>query len=175
MSHPEAPPDVVHALYSDHHGWLKQWLQRRLGNTSDAADFAQDTFIRILTAPQPARVAASIREPRTYLATIARRVMVDHFRRRTLERTYLDALAAMPETCEVSPETRVLILETLFEIDAMLDGLGQKARQAFLLSQLEGLGYAEIGERLGVSVSSVKKYVARAVERCLLLSLDLER
>ena len=38
----------------------------------------------------------------------------------------------------------------------MLDGLGPKVKQAFLLSQLEGLGYADIAVRLGVSISSVK-------------------
>ena len=54
----------------------------------------------------------------------------------------------------------------------MLDGLSRKARAAFLLSQLEGLTYAEIAERLMVSVSSVKKYVARATEHCLLFRLE---
>ena len=38
----------------------------------------------------------------------------------------------------------------------MLDGPGPKVKQAFLLSQLEGTGYADIAVRLGVSISSVK-------------------
>jgi RNA polymerase sigma-70 factor (ECF subfamily) len=54
----------------------------------------------------------------------------------------------------------------------MLDGLGAKPKQAFLMSQLEGLTYAEIARRLEVSVSSVNKYMARAIERCLLAMLD---
>ncbi len=54
----------------------------------------------------------------------------------------------------------------------MLDGLGPKVKQAFLLSQLEGLGYVDIAARLGVSVSSVKKYMAKATEHCLLFSLE---
>lgn len=56
----------------------------------------------------------------------------------------------------------------------MLDGLGPKIKQAFLLSQLEGLGYAEIALQLSVSVSSVKKYMAKATEHCLLFSLETE-
>ncbi len=39
----------------------------------------------------------------------------------------------------------------------MLDGLNGKTREAFLLSQLDGLTYSEIAHKLGVSVSSVKK------------------
>jgi RNA polymerase sigma-70 factor (ECF subfamily) len=165
---------TLHALYSDHHGWLQAWLRKRLGCTQNAQDLAHDTFVRLITAPDAARRVADIRAPRDYLTTIARRVMIDHFRRRTLERAYLEALALLPEAAGISPEQRSIILETLCEIDAMLDGLGAKPRQAFLMSQLEGLTYAEIAQRLNVSVSSVNKYMARAVERCLLVMLDYE-
>lgn len=40
--------DAVHTLYSTHHGWLHNWLRAKLGNSFDAADLAQDTFIRVL-------------------------------------------------------------------------------------------------------------------------------
>ncbi|HMN43762.1 MAG TPA: sigma-70 family RNA polymerase sigma factor [Povalibacter sp.] len=166
--------DAVQSLCREHHSWLQGWLRRRLGCPEQAADLTQDTLLRILASPAAGRPAGGIREPRSYLATIARRVLVDHFRRKSLERAYLEALASTPEPVETSPESRALIVETLCEIDAMLDGLGLKARQAFLLSQLEGLTYAEIAQRLGVSTSSVKKYVARAVEQCLCLALDAE-
>ena len=66
------------------------------------------------------------------------------------------------------------MLETLLQLDAMLDGLGLKVRQAFLFAQLEGLSYAEIAQRLDVSVSSVTKYIAKATEHCLLFALDAE-
>lgn len=41
------PVDRFEALYTDHHGWLKNWLSRRLGNAADAADLAQDAFVRL--------------------------------------------------------------------------------------------------------------------------------
>ncbi|MNP47584.1 putative RNA polymerase sigma factor FecI [compost metagenome] len=83
-------------------------------------------------------------------------------------------MALEPELVEASPEHRVVLLETLLQLDAMLDGLNHKVRQALFLSHLEGLSYAEIAERLGVSVSSVTKYIAKATERCLLFALDAE-
>ena len=116
--------------------------------------------------------AATLREPKDFLVTVAKRVMVDLFRRRTLERAYLEMLVLIPEGYAPSPEQRQSLLESLQQIDAMLDGLGPKVKQAFLLSQLEGLGYADIAARLGVSVSSVKKYMAKATEHCLLFSLE---
>ena len=53
-------------LYSDHHGWLHGWLQRRLGNAWDAADLTQDTFVRVLGRP----IAGN--EPRALLTHIAK-------------------------------------------------------------------------------------------------------
>ncbi|MCY1279680.1 putative RNA polymerase sigma factor FecI [compost metagenome] len=163
--------ELVQQLYSDHHGWLVGWLRRRLDCSANAADLAQDTFVRLIVGQS---TPSELREPRHFLVTVAKRVMVDHFRRRALERAYLESLANQPEPLDVSPEERLLILETLLALDAMLDGLGAKAKRAFLLSQLQGLGYAEIARRLDVSVSSVTKYIAKATERCLLFALEAQ-
>jgi RNA polymerase sigma-70 factor (ECF subfamily) len=76
----------------------------------------------------------------------------------------------LPEPLAPSPEERLLALETLCRIDAMLDRLNPKARTAFLLSQLDGLGYAEIAAHLKVSQRMVKKYMAQAMLQCLLLT-----
>jgi RNA polymerase sigma-70 factor (ECF subfamily) len=159
---------AVHSLYENHHNWLCGWLKKRLGCSENAADLAQDTFIRVLTL----RKAAELREPRAYLSTIARSLMIDMFRRRALEQAYLETLAAIPEPVDISPETRALILETLLEIDRLLDGLGSRTREIFLLSQLDGLSYVEIGRRLSVSVNTVKKHAVRALTHCLLLLED---
>ncbi|WNN42888.1 MULTISPECIES: ferric citrate uptake sigma factor FecI [Winslowiella] len=156
------------SLYSSHHRWLKNWLEFKLGSGFDADDLAQDTFMRILAGDS----VQQIREPKPFLCTVARRVMVDFFRRNALERAWIDMLAQLPEEHVPSPEQRQCLLETLQQIDAMLDGLGTKVRQAFLLSQLEGLTYPVIAVRLQVSVSSVKKYMAKATEHCLLFSLE---
>ncbi|WP_269147395.1 sigma factor, partial [Herbaspirillum lusitanum] len=38
----------MHSFYSSHHGWLFGWLRKKLGCTHNAADVAQDTFVRII-------------------------------------------------------------------------------------------------------------------------------
>jgi RNA polymerase sigma-19 factor, ECF subfamily len=154
---------TIHALYCDHHGWLQAWLRRKLGDAFVAADLAHDTFVRIV-----ARRTVQCEEPRAYLSTIARGLLVDHWRRQDVERAWLDTLAALPEPLAPSPEERALLLEALYRIDAMLDALRPKVREAFLLSQLDGLSYREIGERLGVGERMVKKYMAQAMLHCLM-------
>lgn len=164
----------LHTLYADHHGWLFGWLRKKLGCGHHAADLTQDTFVRILTAQDKRDdlgLREALREPRAYLTTVAGRVLLNHYRRLSLERAYLDALAMVPDMHAPSPEERYIVLETLHEIDAMLDALPHKARMAFLLAQFEGLTYAEIAERLAINVRTVKRYMAQAFEECLVLGL----
>lgn len=167
MSTPTAS-ESLSVLYADHHGWLRGWLRHRLGNPDDAADLAQDAFMRVLKA----RNAADIQEPRHYLATIARGLMVDLFRRRSLEAEYLAVLARLPEPEWPSPETRALAVEALLEIDAMLEGLGSRVRQVFLLSQCDGLTYKDIAAQTGLALRTVNNYMASAMEHCCLYRLQ---
>lgn len=166
--HAAIPSDPVAQLYSEHHGWLLGWLRRKLNCADHAADLAQDTFVRLLTAPSE-RTAFNLREPRAYLTTVAQRLVIDHYRRQSLEQAWLDTLALMPEPMTPSPEERLIILEMLHKVDAMLDGLAPRVRSTFLLSQLEGIGYAAIATRLHISERTVKRYMAQAFEQCILL------
>ncbi|ROL65890.1 RNA polymerase subunit sigma [Pseudomonas chlororaphis] len=163
-----SPQHHVQSLYEDHHSWLCGWLRKKLGCVDNAADLAQDTFVRVLSK----RKVIELREPRAYLSTIARSLMIDLFRRRDLEQAYLETLAALPEPTAISPETRALIIETLMEIDTLLDGLGTRTREVFLMTQLDGLSHVEIGRRLQISVNTVKKHAVRALTHCLLLVED---
>ncbi|MGE8390946.1 sigma-70 family RNA polymerase sigma factor [Pseudomonas sp. BIGb0427] len=155
---------TVEALYSGHHGWLYARLRKRLGNALDAADLAQDTFTRILASK-----VAVFDNPRAYLNCVAGGILANWCQRKSLERAYLTALAQLPVPEAPSPEQRLLVLETLHEIDAMLDALPAVVRRTFLLSQLNGMKYAEIAEQLGVSLISVKRYMKQAFLQCLTL------
>nr|WP_221439742.1 sigma-70 family RNA polymerase sigma factor [Roseateles oligotrophus] len=158
-------------MYAQHHGWLLAWLRRKLGDAHQAADLAQDTFVRLLLSPAALPALPELREPRAYLSTVASRLLLNHYRRLSLEQAWLAALAHSPEPLAASPEQRLALLQSLQAIDALLDALPAKVRSAFLLSQLEGLSYAEIALQLGVTVRSVKRYMAQAFEECLMLDL----
>ena len=155
---------AIEALYSGHHGWLYATLKRKLGNAMDAADLAQDTFTRILASQ-----VTVIDQPRAYLSCVAKGILVNWYQRKALERAYLSALAQLPEPQAPSPEQRLLVLETLHEIDALLDALPRLVKRAFLLSQLGGLKYEEIAQQLGVSLITVKRYMKQAFLQCLSL------
>lgn len=163
MDTSELPHQALHALYSEHHHWLQGWLRRRLGSSCDAADLAHDTYERLIRSN---RTPDHSSEPRSWLMRIAKGLVIDLHRRRRLEKAHLEALAQLPETESPSAEIREIALETLMEIDAILDGLSAKAREAFLLSRLDGLTYPEIAQHLNVSVASVQKYMLSTVKAC---------
>ena len=157
----------INSLYRNSQPWLRGWLYSRIGCSETAADLAQDTFLRLLRTGQ----VPPETESRRYLAQIAKGLMIDSYRRQQIEQAYLESLGDMPEPYTPGPETHHAIIETLVEIDRLLDSLPNKVRQALLLRQLEGLSYAAIAKELLVSVSSVEKYVAQGLTACC-LALD---
>lgn len=171
MSVPPPTFDPMHQaqqLYAGHHPWLLSRLQARLRNRAEAQDVASETFLRVVAAPRP----MPIDEPRAFLTTIAKRLLFTLWRRRELERAYIDALALRPEDLAPSPEERAVLLETLEHIAQTLDGLPLKARQAFLLSQVDGLTYQAIADELGMSLSTVRRHMTDAFRR---IALSLAR
>ncbi|MDD0844603.1 sigma-70 family RNA polymerase sigma factor [Pseudomonas sp. Gutcm_11s] len=149
-------------LYGAHHGWLQGWLRRSVGCSHQAADLAQDTFVRLLVRGRP----VSNQAPRALLARIARGLVIDHWRRDALERAYLEALAQLPEASHPSPEVRHEALQCLERIAQLLDGLKPQVREAFLLYQLGGLNHAQVAAQLGVSSRTAERHVASALLHC---------
>ena len=56
--------------------------------------------------------------------------------------------------------------ESLLAIDRMLDGLSRQAKSVFVYSQIDGLTYSQIGERLGLSLGRVHQLMAEALRCC---------
>lgn len=169
MSSNESPAQPsVHALYSDHHGWLIGWLRRRLGHAGDAADLAHDTFLRLLVRPMASSVN-SVAQARGYLRTVADGLCIDLWRRRQVEQAWFDTLSVLPEAVAPSPESQLIVIETLMQVGTMLSQLPQKAATAFVMAQVDGAKYRDIATELDVSERMVKRYIARGMLECMLL------
>ncbi|MDO9344345.1 sigma-70 family RNA polymerase sigma factor [Pseudomonas pergaminensis] len=166
---PSSHTAAVQNIYEQHHSWLHGWLKGKLHNACDAADVAHDTFVRILGG----RHAGQIVEPRDYLATIARGLVIDRYRRHAIEQAYKQTLSERPEAIAISEEDKAIIIETLVAVDKALSALGERARRIFMLSQIEGLTYQQIADQLQVSLTTVKKHMIRALTECALIMASL--
>lgn len=169
---PRVASQDVHSLYCAHHGWLQGWLRKRLGNAFDAADLAHDAFVRLIVKPAP-NGFGSEGEARAYLRSMAQGMCIDLFRRREVERAWLDSLAALPEPYEPSPEHRALVIEALMEVGNLISRLPEKVRRAFVMAQIHGHSTREIAAELGVSDRMVQKYLAQAMLQLALIDAGL--
>lgn len=160
------------ALYQEHHEWLVRWIARRTYNKDNAQDLAQDTFMRLLNKPA---LYNEIQSPRAWLTKVAGNLVTDNIRRKVLEENYLLFLESMPEAAYFSPEEQLQLLSLLEQIDKLLSGLRAIEKTAFLMVRLDGLSYKEVAKQLKVSLSSIEKYMAKAMLECYTLTYcDIE-
>ncbi len=157
----QAPADRnrVAAMYRDHHAWLFSLLRRQMGGQhADAWDLVQDTFERLLLQ--------HYLEPKTwnrgYLATIARRLLIDRHRRRELEAAYLSALASQPEPVAPSAEMLAQVAQQLSTVCDVLDRMPARMRQVFLLARINGASYEAIASQLQITINVVQKDMIQA-------------
>lgn len=155
----------IEDLYADHHGWLQGWLRRRLGCTHHAADVAHDTFMRIIASHD---ALLGVEEPRAWLTTTARRLLVDRSRRQAIEQAYLQELLSAAHQLPVapSPDEILMAVQALEQIGAALEGLAPRPREAFLRHYLDEQTHADVAAGLGVSKRMVQKYLVQALLHC---------
>lgn len=159
----------IESAYRAHHSWLKQWLLSRLNCSETAADLAQDTFVKLLRNSKPIE---NIPAAKGYLRTVAERLYIDHWRRKSIEEAWLETLSHRQIDYACSEEEYAIIIETFMQIDAMLNSLPDNVAKAFSLSMIEGLTYRQIAAELEVSERTVKSYMARAMFECAQLEIQ---
>ncbi|MCK3667759.1 sigma-70 family RNA polymerase sigma factor [Photorhabdus noenieputensis] len=149
-------------FYFEHHDWLYNWLRCKVPCPCHAEDLTQDTFLNVLSSSN----LSDIRQPRPFLATVARCLVANYYRRRKTEENYLEYINSTPEMTMPSAESRIATFEQLEKLEITLDKLPVQVKSAFLLAQLQGLRYSQIADQLQVSSSSVKQYLQRAHNKC---------
>lgn len=138
-------------LYHRHRGELYRWLLRETGDPEVAEDVLQTTFLNAYRALVDGRLP---REPRSWLFAIARNANRGRFRRQRVQEAELDQ--DLPLSRDDS---------SIQELREALGVLPANQRSAIVLQEVAGLSYAEIGERLGLTVGSVQMLVFRARKR----------
>ena len=158
-------PSLVERLFAEHRGALQSFFRRRIRSKADAADMAQEVYLRMLRISNQ----AAIRDPVPYLYTVANNLVKEHA---VLDRRQASGINIE----EVATHEQ---LETLPAFDGELDAAQRVARLQVVLEQLRprwqaavelrfthGLSYREIALRLGVSQQMAKRYVAQALLHC---------
>lgn len=144
---------------------LKRFLSARLRNAADVPDLAQEVFLRLLRVEDH----GSIRSPEAYLFTIASHVIHQHTVRRSNQPVEVDIADVLSELRMLSsdePPEQVAHAQRLDELQRVLALLPPRMATALVLHRIAGYSVEEVGNQLGVSRETAKKYLARAVEHC---------
>jgi RNA polymerase sigma-70 factor (ECF subfamily) len=99
---------------------------------------------------------------RAFVFTTARNILIDRFRNRQVVpiETVGDVEALAAASDAPGPERDIIARDELRRLQAALDRLAPRCREAVLLKQLEGLSRREIAQRMGIAEETVKDYLA---------------
>jgi len=144
---------------------------RFTGSASDAEDLTQDVFLKLYK--NLASFDTQKGSFQTWITTLARNLLVDHFRRTRLDRAS-DSLDATFDNEEDGPtmaerladprpsqEHHVAGLELKARVQAALKQLSPELREAVILRDLEDMDYKEIAQVLRIPEGTVKSRISR--------------
>lgn len=134
---------------------------RLTGDPAAAEDLVQDAVFRALRGWSSFREGSNAR---AWLVTILRNQFINGWRarRRAPVQVDADAIPEPPDRNDPDPEGRFFAELVDDEVLAALDALPDDFREVVVLSDLEGLPYAEVAEALGIPVGTVKSRLFRA-------------
>lgn len=159
MSHPPVPSEQRTSLADA----CDALARERRTRSPESEDMAQEACVRALEMPQPDRV----RDPIRYVLRIARNLLVDRARKRVRDALLVDSLLTVePDAGNTADPERILAgKQELRRVLAAIEKLPPRCREAFILHRFDGLSYAAIARRMGVSTSMVEKHIAEAMLR----------
>lgn len=141
-------------------GPLINFFYRSLRSVEASEDLTQVVFIRIYKAAERYQQTAKFS---TYLFHIARRVLINEFRRQS--RKPLDAVDPADLQASIPGRDKLQLMELEEAFAQALETLPENQRTAILLLKQQQLSYEEIAEAMEASESAVKSWIHRARQK----------
>jgi RNA polymerase sigma-70 factor (ECF subfamily) len=143
---------------------LVRFIAKRLRSVVDARDLAHEAYVRLLRVKR----RDLIRDPQAYLYRIAANILYEFELKRKADAVGLTRCAeyqlADADFGHLERDVDALLART--RIEAVLGELSPRCRAVVILYRRDGMTYKEIADRIGISTSMVKKYLARGLRHC---------
>lgn len=141
-------------LFRNYYRPLCLYALHYINNVDDVEDVVQDCFVRLLEA------SVEPRSVRAWLYAAVRNRCIDLLRQSSHS---VEPLAVGQEAAtDEEQQERSMREARLWEA---IDALPARCREVFLLSKRDGLTYAQIAQRLGLSEKTVEHQVSKALKR----------
>lgn len=164
---PPASNRLIEKLLAEHDSAIRRFVRVRLHSDHDCDDVVQDLYVRLSQIDDlPQKLANRLDTARNYLLQIASNLLIDKSRRaKVRHQAQHDSGVDLDQYSSLdSPERTFANKRQLHVVDHTLKKLRPRQRQAFLMHRVEGLSYREIGDSLGLSVSTVEKHISAALQ-----------
>jgi len=155
--------EALEQILQEHCSALRQFLRMHLALEPDREDVIQDVFVRLACIEDLAgKFAGRPDSVRSYLFAMARNLIRDRNRRARVRQTaghvpYDDEIGIV---AQATPEDTLCARQKVQAMRRALRQAKPKHRRAFVLSRFKHMSYREIADDLGVSVSTVEKYIS---------------
>lgn len=159
-------PEAVRQLYATYGRAIFTIAVRALGDRELAEEVVQDTFVKAWRAAERFDLE---KEAAPWLYAIARRAVVDAYRREYRHRVSVDEdldMVALPPSFEG--------LWMAWEIRSAVDRLGEDERHVIECAHFRGMTHEETASELGIPVGTVKSRSHRAHRKLTALLAHLE-
>lgn len=167
---PMAGPHPLIDAYLRKRADLVRFFTLRTGSAAAGEDIVQDLYIKLQGSEAP----ADIQNPEAYLYRMGSNLMLDRMKAQRRQAARDDSWSRErggdgpePVADEARADDAVAARQRLAKVMAALDELPPQAAKAFRLHKFDGLSHGEVAERLGVSRSSVEKYIMNALKLLL--------
>ncbi len=150
-------------LFNRYRGALTRHVERLVRSREDAAELVQETYLRVMRQIQASRFESAAR---AYLFQTATNLAHDHFRRgKYRAHGNIDDLTESElHAGDPAPEQLVAEDQTLTRLRAAMLQLPEPTRDVLLRARIQNQSYAQISRALGVSVRTVERRMAQAME-----------
>jgi RNA polymerase sigma factor (sigma-70 family) len=155
-----ASDQALAELYREESPKLVRILTRKTRSADDAHDLVQDVFFRL------ARLVgqgAALEKPQAYLRRIASNLLKDRAKTSARRSATLHVVADEESLPGLDQQRLLESRDMLKRVEAAIMRLKPKTREIFVAHRVDGLTYAEIAERTGLSVKGVEKQMSKAI------------
>lgn len=151
----------LESLYRDHSPRLLRSISRRTSSREEAHDLVHEIFLRI------ARIGASrplkLDKPEAYLSRMATNLLRDVARIAARQQSDRHVTVDEQSLPGADQQKHLEARDMLRRMEAAMLKLRPITREIFMAHRLDGLSYAEIADRTGLSVKGVEKHMSKAI------------
>lgn len=163
LKKPKRRENDISSSFLVNRGFLKKFIYRFFYNDEDIEDVIQETYLRAYVAEQKAEIT----NHKSFLFATAKNIALTKLTKKSKQVTdFLDDYSDQDRSelqTEPSAQSEVDARQQLIVYCNAIQSLGGKCREAFLLKKVHGMTNKEIARHMSMSLSSIEKYLHRAM------------